>query len=503
MAIFSKSEKFNSIVLKAVLFAVTAILIMFFYDGFYVPFESAKLSQASLELGDYDISKKVVKLSGDARYFDGEFLTGADIEKHANWTMASIPSNYKEMNGGNSYGYGTIYFRVKIPSRLKEEKLAFKAEYLPTAARIFIDGELAASQGVLGSAERSSKGIYIPTTSYFSPKGEYVGIAMQFSNFDDISPKMKGFYLGTVENISKMSMKLMAKDFFMFGGFVIMFIKFFILYMRKTSDREYIYFSLLCLSMAVRVMLVGERFIVRMHPDMPWSIFAKVTLFTVYFGAMFFVALLNETFNNIYSPKIHKAFLKITAVSIVITLITDENIYGRILIPYEAAMIFVMTYSCMVILKAAKEGENSARSMLAVVLLLVACVINDVLNSFSIIDTMYSVSFGIFFLIFVQSNILSQKFVKALKKSEKLVQDMKLLNESLEIKIAERTREIDVKNRELMSINSMLVEVNKKLEKISCLDSLTGIPNRRKFDSYAVKAFEKSRKAVLFSFNAD
>jgi len=119
---------------------------------------------------------------------------------------------------------------------------------------------------------------------------------------------------------------------------------------------------------------------------------------------------------------------------------------------------------CVIVMGLAfRRKLPGAGIMLTGFLLLATAATNDILHDTKVIATFYSLNLGLFAFLFSQSLIIGGLFSRSLHQVEEL-------NETLEIKVAERTSELEVLSRS---------------------DPLTGLSNRRHFWTQLSREWER------------
>jgi diguanylate cyclase (GGDEF)-like protein len=105
---------------------------------------------------------------------------------------------------------------------------------------------------------------------------------------------------------------------------------------------------------------------------------------------------------------------------------------------------------------------------------------NDYLREISILHTPALLSTAILFFLLLQAFFLSWRLERSQTETMQLALEVKNLNATLETSIMERTRELE--------------QVNRRLEKLSRIDPLTEIPNRRYFDEVFLGEWRRSER---------
>ena len=96
-----------------------------------------------------------------------------------------------------------------------------------------------------------------------------------------------------------------------------------------------------------------------------------------------------------------------------IVLVTPVRIFSHTVIPFQLITLIAGSYVFQAIVMAAIHGRQGARTFLIGYLVVFIAVINDILHQNFIIQTTYTVPFGLFIFIFCQSFVLSIRFSKA------------------------------------------------------------------------------------------
>lgn len=425
-----------------------------------------------LDLSHRDFNNStVIKMRGEWKIVWGEFLDPlkdkASIDSIPD--TVDVPKTWSSLNlsdGNNvgSKGYGTLVLNVKTPADITQ--LAIETTYITSSFDIYANGRKIASNGVIGKDSASTKAAWRPTMGSFDNMTENTQIVIHFANFNHRRFVIKDLYIGSKDAIESHMRNRIAMDLITFGGILLMGVYHLFIYLLRRRDMASMYFSLLCFSFALRTLMVGNRFIYMIFPNIQWEIFMKIAYISVYFMAYFLMKFVCSTFTK-HRIKIFEIFMTISTASVVMTtFIFPARIFDILLVPYEIIILASVIYQLYMIIRAVLTKEVGSVLMLMSNVILLLAGINDSLYEYGIIGTTSLTPFALLALIMAQSFILAKRFTYAYNSSEFLLEENRRINkelndhnEQLEIIIEKRTHEINEMNEELQVSNEELVEL--------------------------------------------
>lgn len=387
-----------------------------------------------------------------------------------------------EKTGGN--GFAT--YRLRLAS-VPPGDVAFKIIFMATAYRLFINGTLVAENGRVGETRDSSHPGLKPQIVYFHNEVRDMDLILHISNFHHrVGGSWHAILMGTPRDITSLREKNIGLNLFLLGAILIMFLYHLSLYIiLKRQSRSLLYFSLICLFIAVRIMVSGEYYLTHICPDLSWLVINRLE----YLSFVITVPLLAMFTFSLYPEEIKKVIVRvIQAVSLVmsvIILVTPSWIYTFTAHGYQAFAVLAGLYIHYALILSLSRRREGAFILLAGFLLLYLTAVNDILHDDGIIQTGYFIPAGLIMFIFSQAFLLSFKFSHSFRDVEilsaslrKKSADLELKNITLEkthLKMEELNRGLEEKVRER---TRELAMANEKLENMAHYDQLTGVPNR-------------------------
>jgi len=219
-----------------------------------------------LDLTQWDFTRDGnVYLNGQWEFYWGElylpenFVSGEKtlfsrrlIEIPSSWNSYQIEG--QELGG---VGFATFRLRVLLPDN--ETVKAIRVPAISTAHKLWVNGEILSSQGVVSrNLEQAVPKYYPQIFDLKQQKGE-LELILQVSNFNHRRGGVwQPFALGNSDKIHLVRDRQIISDMVLFGGLLIIGIYHLMFYALRRQDKSPLYFSLFCILAALRIFLVGE-----------------------------------------------------------------------------------------------------------------------------------------------------------------------------------------------------------------------------------------------------
>ena len=180
----------------------------------------------------------------------------------------------------------------------------------------------------------------------------------------------------------------------------------------------------------------------------------------------------------------------------IVTVFTETIFYSNLINIYLPIFILELISAYLLVAFAVRKKKENASIILIGFTIMLICTINDILNTTEVIHTSYLAHYGLISVVSSQSLFLLLRFVKAFRENEALSADLKKINEELETRIIERTKEI-------MEEKIIAVKANELKDKFISLlshDLRSPIGNAKMLIESSIEADNESEKDLSRSY---
>lgn len=389
-----------------------------------------KASQGIIDLSNWNFEKDgLAKLDGQWELYWGELLEPKNFKSTNKKPLDffKVPNSFVNTVNNNKlpkFGYGTIRLVIKIDGN-DDCLYGIKTQSILSASKIWVNGQLVASSGIVGKDANTAIESFEHQIAFFKNDNKEIELVIQTSNFNNVTGKIQSIFLGTDTQIKRAYIVNVASDAFIIGCLFIMGIYHFALYYKRRKYKAPLYFGVFCLIVALRNVLVGERIIFDVFPNIPFNLFNKIAYLTVYIGIPFIVMFFKELFTEEFSFKMVRLMKIVSLLISLVTIFTNIEFYETFLIYYEIWTLVLFIYILLITLKAVVKKKQGALMILFGFIVFLITAVHDMILHAGLLHTNSLIPFGFFIFIFSQSYMLAAKFSDAFVKIEKLVEENK------------------------------------------------------------------------------
>ena len=356
----------------------------------------------------------LVRLNGDWAFYWHRLLTPADLP--------AAPSAYLAVPGGwqgahvdgqalPRYGYGTYALHLRLGQPGGRYGIAMR--YACTSYKLWVDGQPAGGDGEVGTSRAGAVAQFLPRTYYFTPAGSTVDLVIQVADFnhrcDGLSASPE---FGTAQTMQQAQARNDGVQMILLGAILIMGLYQLAVFSLRREDRAPLYLGLFCLIVAVRSIVTGDLFLIRLFPGFPWGIELRLEYLTDYLALPVFFVLLGA----LYPREVRRwAIGGCVAVGLagIASLVAPVRVSSTWIPAYEALVVGFIFYGCGALVVAGVRGRAGAWLFLLGCVAFWAGVVHDILSDNRILVTGEILPFGLFILVLFQSVILARRFAVA------------------------------------------------------------------------------------------
>lgn len=421
-----------------------------------------------LDLRDWNFKKQgIVKLDGQWEFYYKQLLTPEDFkvqQKVKKTGLINIPGSFKNYKFGNeklnSQGYAT--YRLKVLVNDSEDLYAIKTQFIQAAHKLWVNDRIVVQCGEVGKTKNETDGKLATRLGSFYNNTNEFEIVLQSSNFQYGVPEIDSILLGSESQISEERAKKVGFDLFLFGITLAAAIYNFILYIRRKKDKAPLYFAVVCVLICLRTLLVGERLIYWVFPNMSYVINVKLLLWTFFLYIPVLILFMSNFYTELINEKVVK-FSKILGIAyFLLILILPPVYYINLILPVEIISDLMILYivSKMIYMHIIKKSNNEI--VIVAMIIFLGTRINDILYEYSVIDTGSYAPIGILIFIFAQSYVASDKFSMAFSKIEEMTERLKSVDKMKDDFFATTSHELKAPLDGIVGLSKSLIDCNSK-----------------------------------------
>lgn len=475
------------------------IIFMLFFLGGCAPQNTTiekKAENSRFDLSATNIKNEIIPLDGNWAFYWNQLLEPASVNQGALSGYVPFPSSWNkyQINGEAISGSGYATYRLTFVAS-ENEILALKIPKVRTAYKIFINGELIATAGTIGTTPEDMVPQYLPQiVSFDALKGDN-DVIIQMSNFYMSSGGLlNSILLGGETQLLGLRYNGLAYELFLCGALMMMGIYHLALFFFRKKDRAPLYFGLFCMLVATRTLLIGESFLYYAWPDLDFVVARKIQTLTYYLGVPLILMFFRTILPNYFHTRLTQIVLILGLAYTAVVILAPTNIYTAINPLYQIWTIFLIIYLFITLIRIAYRKEKNSKLIILGGLTLIATSLIDIITLSPWINDSWPPLLRMIFqgdansstgqLIFavLYSLLLAKNFSESLEYRTVMGEKLTEMNDHLDELVAKRTRELTTANQKVEQQNFELEQINHELQRLSLRDPLTELWNRRKYD---------------------
>ncbi|OJJ17669.1 hypothetical protein BKI52_27800 [marine bacterium AO1-C] len=419
------------------------------------PFPTIK--QGVLDLSNWSFEKnKAIPLKGEWEVYWQKLLSPETLAQHKPSALFDLFPSWKGKTINQQalphHAQATYHTRVIIAPSQLNNPLAIKFKVSEFAYKIFINGKLSGKIGQIGTTNNAP--IYSTNIYTFTPQTRTIDLVLQISNHNThVSSLIQSLDLGQPTNLYLSHQQALNVNFLLFGSLLIIALYHFSLFYFRRQATSPLYFGLLCLTIAVRILTLGEFNMTDVFPWFDFEWHEKFSYLTYYIATLVTFIFIRSVFTDEFPRLLAKLIPWVIWPFILLTIFTNSRVFSKVLPVFQLFTVVSVFIGFYILGRAVLNKSYGAKAFLLGYIAISGTAVHDIIYALGIIHTGHLFPWGLFIFILSQAVALSGRFSRAFVQSEQLSQELNDLNQDLEHQVQSRTRSLEKTREELQLKN--------------------------------------------------
>lgn len=312
------------------------------------------VTQGTIDLRNWNFAENKISLAGTWRFYPNQLLEKPNGNTS---TFVKFPDTFANMSDVpiQTATFTTI---VLLPSTKDTLAIAVPTTYC--SYTLFVNGVQVAANGKTGTSKENTTPQWLPLIKTLDYTGDTLSIALQIANFYHHTGGIKdNLYLGLasqLEDHQVISKKSTIAECFVL---LILSISFFIIYyVRQEKKKISLYFSLLCLSWAVRTVFSGNYLFIESFPLFDWTWATRIEYIALFSIQIWATLFFSRLFENESSRIVEYLLVGLNTLFIIFVLATTPLFFSAWILIYLTVIGILLLYGLVTTLRALMNART-------------------------------------------------------------------------------------------------------------------------------------------------
>lgn len=405
-------------------------------------FGNESLNQGTLDLQHMkkEVSKGVL-LTGDAAFYWKKHLSLTEIRDslitpdtylHLPGDWNDLVINQRKIKG---IGYATLTINVLVPPSLYDTELALKIPTIQTAYKLYCDTTLITEVGVVDTTANGTVPQYKPQVVSLGKRRTNFTLIFHISNFaDHRGGPWEPIILGTFDAVQRKREVTISYDIF-FASILFILAAYHVMSMlmlNKSGNRAlFLRFAIFGTTIALRTLERGEKAIILLWNDIPFSVIMRIDYFTFFVGVAAYHNYLHHAYKKWSSEPVNKVITSVSALFLLFSLVTPLSIHSQSIVYYQLFILFIFVYHFYLAFSTMKHNRLRGGWLLFNTMVFVGAVSHDILADHSLADTIHLTPIGVVIVATTQAFLILEEHAGLYIKNVEYNQSLKNINRVL------------------------------------------------------------------------
>lgn len=379
-----------------------------------------------------------------------------------------LPASFKDLVG-NTNTFGTFIGHFQIPKEFLGRRIAIWIPNQYGAYRVFLNGDPLVRVGTVGVDASHHETENAPRIAYFVPESEYFTLTIQASSFQSLQGGLKNpMKIGLSRTINQQYQRLMMSIAMISGAvlgvglFTLMFSAFSLANGGKT--KLMFIFGLFIVFLALHN-LFSPPYAYTTFLNLSWSWGIRLEYLFSFIAILFFLSYMFLLSSRYLHRWVYSAAMLLLSFNIGVMLWAEPTIFQQFAFYSSFFFVLILANFAYGFYQTLRSGDHYSKINFWAVIILCGTFIHDFLLMLNLVNTIHlsfiSPSVYALLIMFQQARNYAYHNLRIERLNQKLIH----LNNSLDLKVQERTEQLSL--------------LNEKLEIQINTDALTEAYNRR------------------------
>lgn len=310
-----------------------------------------KVSQTDLSHWNFE-EDGLFTFKNEWEFYPNRYIYTHDFDKSDNLgvkrfiQMPKALYNQEDFQDKFDSNYGTLRTQIQIPQSMVGKVLSIRSTLFYRDVQIYANGE-----PLLGDQAQSTIWQRIRTmkpqmVASFTPRSSNVEIVIHFSLKYTYGNTYGNLIIGERDQVTRQVLQRLMIDTFLLSALFILAVFNLIFFLRRNrrhkGERLSLYFSVLVLTMALRMLNSGEHYLLYFVPNMPGELMSKLGYWSYYLLLPLFILFACEVRRDMLPPILKRISIYAAGFFGLFVLMVDHRIYTQITWIYHLYFIVVM-----------------------------------------------------------------------------------------------------------------------------------------------------------------
>ena len=403
-----------------------------------------------------------------------------------------LPASFKDLVG-NTNTYGTFIGHFQIPKEFLGRRIAIWIPNQYGAYRVFLNGDPLVRVGTVGADASHHETENAPRIAYFVPESEYFTLTIQASSFQSLQGGLKNpMKIGLGRTIEQEYQRLMMSIAMICGAvlgiglFTLMFSAFSLA--NGGNTKRIFIFGIFIVFLALHN-LFSPPYAYTTFLNLSWSWGIRLEYLFSFLAILFFLSYMFLLSSRYLHRWVYSAAMLLLSFNIGVTLWAEPTIFQQFAFYSSFFFVLILANFAYGFYQTLRSGEHYSKINFWAVIILCGTFIHDFLLTLNLVNSIHlsfiSTSVYALLIMFQQARNYAYHNLRIERLNQKLIH----LNNSLDLKVQERTEQLSL--------------LNEKLEIQIKTDALTGAYNRRALNEEIQRLYfetlQNKRHIVVFA----